>query len=126
MNDQDPELAPHEEEHVRAVTQTVKDLGGKPAAKPKIQFPAGTFASKAKFLSTASAFEELGVTAYHGQVPRIDDADILKAAASIAGVESRHDAIVADLMGGNPFPAPFEKHMSMDQVLKTAGQFIKS
>lgn len=116
----------HEEEHVRAVTQTVKDLGGKPAAKPKIQFPAGTFSSKAKFLATASAFEELGVTAYHGQVPRIDDADILKAAASIAGVESRHAAIVADLMGGNPFPSPFEKHMSMDQVLKTAGQFIKS
>lgn len=116
----------HEKEHVAVVTQTVKDLGGKPATKPTFQFPAGTFTSKAKFLATASAFEELGVTAYHGQVPRIDDADVLKAAASIAGVESRHAAIVADLMGGNPFPASFENHKSMAQVLKVAGPFIKS
>ncbi len=116
----------HEQEHVKAVTQTVKDLGGKPATKPGFQFPAGTFTSRTKFLSTASAFEELGVTAYHGQVPRIEDPDILKAAASIAGVESRHAAIVADLLGGNPFPASFEKHMTMNQVLKAAGPFIKS
>ena len=47
----------HEQEHVAVVTQTVKDLGGKPAAKPKFTFPAGTFTSKAKFLATASAFE---------------------------------------------------------------------
>lgn len=116
----------HEKEHVAVVTQTVKDLGGKPAAKPDFTFPSGTFTSKSKFLATASAFEELGVTAYHGQVPRIDDADILKSAAAIAGVESRHAAIVADLMGGNPFPAPFENKKSMAQVLKVAGPFIKS
>ncbi len=116
----------HEQEHVAVLTQTVTDLGGKPAAKPEFQFPAGTFTDRGKFLATASAFEELGVTAYHGQVPRIEDADILAAAASIAGVESRHAAVVADLMGGNPFPAPFEKTMSMDQVLKAAGSFIKS
>jgi rubrerythrin len=116
----------HEQEHVTTVTQVVKDLGGKPAAKPGFQFPAGTFTSKDKFLATASAFEELGVTAYHGQVPRIKDADILKSAAAIAGVESRHAAIVADLMGGDPFPSSFEKHMTMSQVLKAAGPFIKS
>lgn len=116
----------HEQEHVTTVTQVVKDLGGKPAAKPGFQFPAGTFSSKDKFLATASAFEELGVTAYHGQVPRIKDADILKSAAAIAGVESRHAAIVADLMGGDPFPSSFEKNMTMAQVLKAAGPFIKS
>lgn len=116
----------HEQEHVTVVTQTVKDLGGKPAAKPEFTFPDGTFTNRAKFLATASAFEELGVTAYHGQVPRIDDPEILKSAAAIAGVESRHAAIVADLMGGNPFPAAFENKKSMAQVLKVAGPFIKS
>lgn len=115
----------HEQEHVKAVSQTIKDLGGKAVSKPDFKFPDGTFTSKNKFLTTASAFEELGVTAYHGQVPRIDDADILKAAASIAGVESRHAAIVADLLGGDPFPSAFEKNMTMDQVLKAAGTFIK-
>jgi len=116
----------HEKSHVAAVTQTIKDLGGKPVSKPEFVFPGGTFDNKKKFLTTASAFEELGVTAYHGQVPRIDDGDILAVAAAIAGVESRHAAIVADLLGTNPFPSPFEKTMSMAQVLKAAKPFIKS
>lgn len=116
----------HEQEHVDVLTSTVKSLGGKPAAKPKFKYPSGTFDDKKMFLTTASAFEELGVTAYHGQVARIDDGDILAAAASIAGVESRHAAVLADLLGGDPFPAPFEKNKPMSAVLKAAGQFIES
>ena len=115
----------HEQEHVRTVRQTIRDLGGKVVSKPGFTFPDGTFSSKKKFLETASAFEELGVTAYHGQVPRIKDPDLLAAAASIAGVESRHAAVVADLLGADPFPAPFEKSMSMKQVLTAADPFIK-
>lgn len=116
----------HEQEHVTVLTSTVKSLGGKPAAKPKFKYPDGTFTDKDKFLAAASAFEELGVTAYHGQVARVEDGDILAAAASIAGVESRHAAVVADLMGGNPFPSSFEKNKPMSAVLKAAGQFIES
>ena len=119
-------IAQHEKDHVRVITSTIKALGGKPVSKPTFQYPSGTFTSRTKFLTTASAFEELGVTAYHGQVARVQEADILKAAASIAGVESRHAAILADLIGANPFPAPFEKRMTMKQVLGTAGKFIKS
>lgn len=116
----------HEIGHVAVLTSTVKSLGGKPASKPEFKYPSGTFTDKAKFLATASVFEELGVTAYHGQVARVDDGDILAAAASIAGVESRHAAILADLIGGNPFPSSFEKHLGMSAVLKAAGPFIKS
>ncbi len=119
-------IADHEQEHVTVLTSTVKSLGGKPAAKPKFKYPDDTFTDKEKFLTTASAFEELGVTAYHGQVAKVDDGDILAAAASIAGVESRHAAVVADLLGGNPFPASFEKNRSMSAVLKAAGKFIDS
>jgi hypothetical protein len=115
----------HEQAHVAAVKQTVSDMGGKPVAKPEFTYPDGTFTDRTKFLKTASVFEELGVTAYHGQVPRVDDPEILKAAAAIAGVESRHAAILADLIGGNPFPSAFEKSMSMDDVLAAAGDFIK-
>jgi hypothetical protein len=116
----------HEQEHVDVLTSTVKSLGGKAAAKPKFKYPSGTFDDKAKFLATASVFEELGVTAYHGQVARVDDGDILAAAASIAGVESRHAAVIADMIDGNPFPSPFEKNKPMSDVLKAAGQFIES
>lgn len=89
-------------------------------------FPEATFTDRDMFLTAASMFEELGVTAYHGQVPLIQSAEILGAAASIAGVESRHAAVIADLLGGDPFPAPFEASMSMDEVLAAAGQFIQS
>lgn len=115
----------HEGEHVKAVSTTITGLGGKPVAKPGVQFPPDTFKDKAAFLKLASTFEELGVKAYHGQVPLIQSGDILKAAGSIAGVESRHAAILADLTGGNPFPAPVEAHLPMSAVLAAAGPFIK-
>ena len=118
-------IAEHEAAHVAAVTDTIKALGGKPVAKPQLTFPASTFKNRNKFLATASVFEELGVKAYHGQVPLVESVDILAAAASIAGVESRHAAILADLTGGNPFPQPIEANLPMKDVLEAAMPFIK-
>ncbi len=51
--------------------------------------------------------------------------ELLAAAATIAGTESRHAAILADLTGQNPFPRPLEKQASRNQVLQTAGKFIR-
>ena len=117
-------IGDHEKQHVAAVTSTIKSLGGTPVSKPKITYPAGTFDSKAKFLATASVFEELGVKAYHGQVPLIKSGDILGAAASIAGVESRHAAVIASLIGGNPFPNHIEEHATMATVLAAVKPLI--
>jgi hypothetical protein len=116
----------HEQEHVTALTQTVRDLGGTPAEMPMFMYPEGTFTDRTMFLESASMFEELGVDAYHGQIANIESAEILGAAASIAGVESRHAAILADLTGGNPFPAPFEDNKTMEEVLALAGNFIQA
>ena len=117
-------IGDHEKAHVSAVTAAVKAFGGTPVTKPKITYPSGTFASKSSFLKTASMFEELGVTAYHGQVPLIKSVDVLAAAASIAGVESRHAAILATLIGGNPFPNPVEKHATMATILAAVKPLI--
>jgi rubrerythrin len=114
----------HEQEHVVALTETVTSLGGTPVESPMFTYPDGTFTDRMAFLTTASTFEELGVTAYHGQVARIESVEILAAAAAIAGVESRHAAILADLLGENPFPAPFEASATMDEVLAAAMPFI--
>ena len=119
-------IAEHEAAHVAALTSTIQDLGGEPAAEPKFKYPAPTFKDKAAFLKTASVFEELGVTAYHGQVTEVETPAILGAAAAIAGVESRHAAVLAKMIGGNPFPAPVEGTKSMDEVLKAATPFIES
>ncbi|ADB32967.1 conserved hypothetical protein [Kribbella flavida DSM 17836] len=114
----------HEAEHVQVVRSTITDLGGRPVGQPKVKFPAGTFANRANFLKTAGVFEELGVKAYHGQVTLVKNPDLLAAAASIAGVESRHAAIIAQITGGNPFPAPIEANLAMGPVLKAAMPFI--
>lgn len=116
----------HEQAHVDALTQTIQQLGGTPVEKPKFKIPPATFKDKAKFLQTAVTFEELGVTAYHGQVPEIQTPDILMAAGSIAGVESRHAAVLQKMIGGDPFPAPIEASKSMDQVLKAVKPFLAS
>ena len=117
-------IGDHEKQHVAAVTAAIKSFGGTPVDKPKITYPAGTFDSKAKFLATASVFEELGVKAYHGQVPLVKSADVLGAAASIAGVESRHAAVIASLIGGDPFPYQIEQHADMATVLAAVKPLI--
>ncbi|MGS0688577.1 ferritin-like domain-containing protein [Nakamurella sp. GG22] len=117
-------IGDHEKEHVTAVTAAVKAFGGTPATKPKITYPAGTFDSRDKFLANASMFEELGITAYHGQVPLIKDPDVLASAASIAGVESRHAAVIASIIGGKPFPNPIEKSASMADILAAVKPLI--
>ncbi len=114
----------HEQAHVDAITATIKKLNGTAVAKPMITFPAGTFDSRDKFLMTASTFEELGVGAYHGQVPLIQSGDVLGAAASIAGVESRHAAVIASLIGGKPVPNAFETPKDMATVLAAAKPFL--
>ncbi len=116
----------HEQAHVEALVATIGQLGGTPIEEPTFMFPEETFADREAFLTAASMFEELGVTAYHGQVPLIESPEILGAAAAIAGVESRHAAVIADLLGADPFPAPFEASRTMEEVLELAGPFIAS
>jgi Ferritin-like domain len=91
---------------------------------PSIKFPDGTFGSRDSFLKTASTFEELGVSAYHGQVPLIMSADVLGAAASIAGVESRHAVILAQLSNGQWLPNAFETPKPMSDVLTAVKPYI--
>jgi rubrerythrin len=118
------EIADNESSHVVSVRALVKQLGGTPVNKPAIRFPADTFKDKLSFLKAASTFEEVGVTAYHGQVGLIKSGDVLGAAASIAGVESRHAAVLAALIGGNAFPAPIEKRRSKNEVATIVQPFL--
>lgn len=117
-------IGAHEKEHVSLITATIEELGGTPAEQPGLNYPGGTFGSRDKFLQTAYTFEALGVAAYHGQVANFQSGELLSAAASIAGTESRHAAILADLTGQDPFPRPLEKPASRNQVLDVAGKFI--
>ncbi len=119
-------IGSHESDHVSQLTSTIRSAGGQPAEKPTFTFPENTFSEGGAFLKTASTFEELGVNAYHGQVTRIQSPAVLAAAASIAGIESRHAAVLAFLLGTEPFPAPIEASKDMPAVLEAARPFIES
>ena len=60
-------IAEDENEHVMALTATVEQLGGKPAAKPKTNFDDVLAGGEKKILETAATVENLGAAAYLGQ-----------------------------------------------------------
>ena len=84
-------LADDEKQHVEALTATIKQLGGKPVAEPKFDFP---YSDTAGFLKLAQTFEDTGVSAYNGAAPAIKSKEVLGAAGSIVQVEARHAAAI--------------------------------
>jgi len=118
-------LRDDEDAHVDELTATIKKLGGKPAAKPKVAF-AGAFASRAAFLKTSNALEDTGVSAYNGAAPSIKSVEVLAAAGSIVQIEARHAALIRLARGKSPAPLAFDKASMMDEVLKAVQPFIKA
>lgn len=118
------ELRDNEAEHVSALIATAKKLGGTPAAKPTLAF-GGAFASRAAFLKTANSFEDLGVSAYNGAGPSIENVEVLAAAGSIVQVEARHAALIRLVRGKPPAPLAFDKPAQMAAVVKKITPLIK-
>jgi hypothetical protein len=113
-----------EAEHVKALTATIKKLGGKPVAKPGVDF-GKAFASQKSFLATAQTFEDLGVGAYNGAGPTIKSKEVLAAAGSIVQVEGRHAGVIRLLNGSPIAPDAFDKGLPKAEVLSKAKPFIK-
>jgi hypothetical protein len=116
-----------EEYHVQALTDTIKKLGGSPVAAPGVDF-GGAFDSRDSFLTTSVTFENVGVGAYLGAAGFISDKAILQAAAGIFGVEARHAAIVAELLGlpaeGGVYKGAFETPIDKATVLSAVAPFL--
>jgi len=111
-----------EEEHVGALTETIKKLGGKPVAEPKFDFP---YNGTAGFLKLAQTFEDTGVSAYNGAAPQIKSKEVLEAAGSIVQVEARHAAAIRLQNGAEPAPVAFDPALSEAKVLKAVEPFIQ-
>jgi rubrerythrin len=110
-----------EDEHVGALTETIKKLGGKPVAEPKFDFP---YNDTAGFLKLAQTFEDTGVSAYNGAAPQIKSKEVLEAAGSIVQVEARHAAAIRLQNGEEPAPEAFDPALSEAKVLKAVEPFI--
>jgi hypothetical protein len=114
-------LADDEKQHVDALTATIKQLGGKPVAEPKFDFP---YSNTAGFLKLAQTFEDTGVSAYNGAGPMIKSKEVLAAAGSIVQVEARHAAAIRLQNGEEPAPEAFDPSLDEAQVLKAVEPFI--
>lgn len=117
------EFGAEEEAHISALTAAIKQLGGKPVAKPTFVFPAS---SESSFLALASTLENTGVGAYNGAAPSLQSKQVLASAGSIVQIEARHAAAIDLLIGKSPTPNEgFDKPLSKSEVLAAAGPLIK-
>jgi rubrerythrin len=114
----------HEQEHVDALTATLKKLGETPAKEPKAEFPLD---SAEEILMTAATVENLGAAAYLGQAAAIENPDVLAAALAIHSVEARHASILNILVGDEPTPdGAFAVPADAQTVLDSVQPFLKS
>jgi len=113
----------HEAAHVKTLTDVITQLGGTPVAEATYDFG---YTDGVSFLMTAAALENTGVSAYDGAAQYLKDKGLLTAAGSIVAIEARHASYLNMVTGADPFPEGFEQAKSPDEILKTAGQFIKS
>ena len=117
------EILAHEEEHVETLQTVIEDLDGEVAPEPEVAFGSAV-EEPMEFLATAIQLEDLGVSAYAGAAPFIQNDDLVAPALSIHSVEGRHAAYVRTLMNQTAFPTAFDQARSRSEVLELAGQFI--
>jgi rubrerythrin len=111
-----------EAEHVAALTAAVKQLGGKPAPKPKTEFPLKSVRS---VLELAGTVENLGAAAYLGQAANIESPEVLASALAIHSIEGRHASALNTLLGESITPdGAFAKPADAKTVLKSVEPFI--
>ena len=114
----------NEQQHVDALTATVKKLGGKPE-RPKTNFDSVLEGGPDMVLNTAAEVENLGAAAYLGQAGRIKSKEILAAALAIHSVEGRHAAALNSVVGKTIVPdGAFAKPASMEEVLPKVKPFL--
>ena len=81
----------------------------------QVNFSRVNFASRESVLTTARTFEDLGVSAYNGAGPLLQNPEYLAAAGTIVSVEARHAAIIRDML------RPYSSAFAGDDVVNGAG-----
>lgn len=98
----------HHREHVEALANAVRSLGGQPAdALPGYEFPVRRLKSERDVLEFAAGLERGAVSAYAGAIPLFDNCQLSAAAASILSDEAMHWAVLRNALGLDPVPGAF-------------------
>jgi rubrerythrin len=113
----------HEESHVETLVSTIESLGGEPVEEPEFDFGLAVQYPMA-FLSTAAQLEDIGVSAYAGAAPYIENEDLVEPALGIHSVEARHASFLRTVTGQTGFPNEIDEPRTRSEVLELAGGFI--
>jgi hypothetical protein len=112
-----------------------KALGERAIPEIEVDFSQIDFEQRSSVLSAADAFENLGVAAFNGAGPLINNLDYLTAAVTIVSVEARHAAMISALLHGPSRASAGHGHISADgldatvqpkAVLAKSKPFIKT
>lgn len=77
-------------------------------------------------VETARILEAVGVSAYLGAAPLVQNPDILSTAGTIVTVEARHQTFIRTVSQAAPIPAAFDTPLGPRAVFTLASQFIES
>lgn len=92
----------HEISHAEALMAVIQGEGAKVPATPNFTYPDGVFTDPTAFLKLAATFEPVGVGAYQGAAPALQNKDYLASALSIHNAEGMHIVAINILMGVVP------------------------
>lgn len=97
----------------------------------EVDFSSINFSDRTSVLTTAKAFEDLGVSAYNGAGSLITNGDYLVLAGKIVSVEARHAAYIRDLISNGTFADSTDVNgmdtaMTPNDVVATANVYLKT
>ena len=123
----------HEVIHRDFLKAAITAAGATPIMSLTPDFSSINFGDRTSVLSTAKAFEDLGVSAYNGAGQYITNPNYLFIAGKIVSVEARHAAIIRDLLTENSFVGSDILNSSSQEISKspstvagTANTFLAS
>ena len=113
----------HEEAHVEALGAAIEELGGEPVEEPEFDFGLAVEYPVA-FLATAAQLEDVGVSAYAGAAPYIENPSIVAPALGIHSVEARHASFLRTLNEDTGFPDVVDAPRSRSEVEALVAPYI--
>lgn len=113
------EVAEHEANHVALLSAAL----GKNAVQPcTYKFP---YTDPKSFSALAAILEGVGVSAYLGAAPLIQNKEYLTVAGAIVTTEARHQAWISSAANKvQPWSGPYDTPLDFDQVYSLAAPFI--
>ena len=117
-------LRDHEMAHADFITTTLQQQGAPVPPPPQLTLPPDALSSPGAFLGLAATLEPVGVGAYQGAAPAIENKALLGPALSIHNAECQHRCAINILQGiVPPNNLQFEQSLPFQAVVEAAAPF---